>query len=88
MQKLEFEHKIENLLKKQSEMKNQLSDFQKEIVVREEEISAVEINNVQLKQQLEEYQQAMQQYKNISEVSRSFIFTGAAFYLSSAFFGD
>lgn len=54
-------------------MKVQLSELQKENEVREEEISAVENINMQLKQQLEEYKLAEQHYKNITDVSRILI---------------
>lgn len=68
-QKIDFERKVEDLLKKLSDMKIQLSDLQKEIEVREEEVAAAENINVQLKNQIEEYQQAEQHYKNLTEVS-------------------
>lgn len=50
-------------------MKRQIVDLQKEVNIREDQISHVQIISDELKHQIEDYRHTCDHYKNLNEVS-------------------
>lgn len=71
LQKADLEQKIEHMVNRENKIKNDFVELQKEIHFREAEIFQLEKQNAIFKQQIDEYQNTVEHYKNLSQVRMS-----------------
>lgn len=70
---MDLQQQIDENLKRDCELKQQLLDLHKEVELREEKLSTMEDMNNGLKSELEEQQRIKDDYKKRSEVKLEFI---------------